>query len=174
VAGQHIEIVEGPQSGLQVPLDVPVEVGRADSAQLVLASDDQVSRRHARISPDAHGAVVEDLGSRNGTFVNGQQIFSPTRLGAGDQLVVGVTVLELRTPAEVAAGLSGVRPVPPGFRVPERPPDYISPAAAVTGERLVPELDPLLDVNVKGKAKLAPLAIFVLVVLVVLIYLAQR
>jgi pSer/pThr/pTyr-binding forkhead associated (FHA) protein len=173
VAGQQIEIVEGPQSGLQVPLDLPVEIGRADSAQLVLDSDDQVSRRHARISPDAQGAVVEDLGSRNGTFVNGQQIYSPTRLGAGDQLLVGVTVLELRTPREVAAGLSGVRPVPPGFRVPERAPDYIAPAA-VTGERLVPELDPLLDVNVKGKAKLAPLAVFVLVVLVILIFLAQR
>ncbi len=173
MAGQHIEIVEGPQAGLQVPLDFPVEIGRADGAQIALASDDQVSRRHARVSPDAQGAVVEDLGSRNGTFVNGQQIFVPTRLAAGDQLLIGVTVLELRTPREVAAGLSGVRPVPPGFRVPERPPDYISPAA-VTGERLVPELDPLLDVNVKSKTRLAPLAIAVLVVLVVLIFLAQR
>jgi pSer/pThr/pTyr-binding forkhead associated (FHA) protein len=173
VADQHIEIVEGPQSGLQVPLDLPVEIGRVEGAQIVLASDDKVSRRHARITPDAHGAVVEDLGSSNGTFVNGQQIFVPTRLGPGDQLLIGVTVLELRSPREVAAGLSGVRPVPPGFRVPERPPDYISPAA-VTGERLVPELDPLLDANVKGKARLAPLAICVLVVLVVLIFLAQR
>jgi pSer/pThr/pTyr-binding forkhead associated (FHA) protein len=173
VASQHIEIVEGPQSGLQVPLDSAVEIGRTEGVQLVLASDDQVSRRHARLSPDAHGAVVEDLGSRNGTFVNGQQIFSPTRLGPGDQLVVGVTVLELRSAREVAAGLSGVRPVPPGFRVPERQPDYIAPAA-LTGERLVPELEPLLDVNVKGKARLAPLAVFVLVVLAILIFLAQR
>jgi pSer/pThr/pTyr-binding forkhead associated (FHA) protein len=173
VASQHIEIVEGPEAGLQVPLDFPVEIGRADTAQVVLASDDQVSRRHARVSPDGQGAVVEDLGSRNGTFVNGQQIFSPTRLAAGDQLLVGTTVMELRTPREVAAGLSGVRAVPPAFRVPERTPDYIA-AAAVTGERLVPELDPLLDVNVKGKARLAPLAVFVLVVLAVLIFLAQR
>jgi len=81
-----LEIVEGTDAGRRVAVVSPLTVGRAADADLVLA-DELVSRRHARVSHSGADAVVEDLGSRNGTFVNGNQIHGPTRLVPGDQHV---------------------------------------------------------------------------------------
>jgi hypothetical protein len=50
-----------------------------------------VSRRHARITIDAQRATIEDLGSKNGTFVGTTRIASPTELRDGDEVVLGRT-----------------------------------------------------------------------------------
>jgi pSer/pThr/pTyr-binding forkhead associated (FHA) protein len=177
-----LEIVEGADAGRRVELVAPVTVGRAADADLVLA-DELVSRRHALVSQRGDGAVVEDLGSRNGTFVNGNQIHGPTRLVPGDQLQLGVTLVELRSVTQIAERPSAVQPVPPPLAVPERTPDYLpdqpvaDPARTPAGgavSRPPPrhELDSLLDSRTKGKARTAPLALFVLAALVVIVYLA--
>ena len=173
-----LEIVEGADAGRRVDLVAPLTVGRAADADLVLA-DGLVSRRHARIGQSGAGATVEDLGSRNGTFVNGNQIHGPTRLVPGDQLQLGVTLVELRSATQIAERPSAVQPVPPPLAVPERAPDYLpaglgadpahTPAGGGTPRH---ELDSLLDARTKGKARTAPLALFVLVALVVIVYLA--
>ena len=119
-----LEIVEGTDAGRRVAVVSPLTVGRAADADLVLA-DELVSRWHARVSQRGAGAVVEDLGSRNGTFVNGNQIHGPTRLVPGDQLQVGVTLVELRSATQIAERPSAVQPVPPPLAVPERTPDYL-------------------------------------------------
>ena len=227
-----LEIVEGAGAGRMVALAGPVTVGRAGDADLVLA-DELISRHHAQITPSGSGAVVEDLGSRNGTFVNGEAVHGPTHLTPGDQLQLGVTLIELRSATQIAERPSAVHRVPPPLAVPPRTPDYLAgtdldqgpapraaevagrdaraagstdprfadpadPRAAVaadpraaggagaqglaapnpvalgpaTPERVRHELDPLLDSRTKGKARTAPLALFVLVALVVIIYLA--
>jgi pSer/pThr/pTyr-binding forkhead associated (FHA) protein len=107
-----LEIVEGPESGRQLPLDSVVDIGREPSLPLHLDDDTQVSRRHARISAQGGQVVVEDLGSTNGTYVNDQPISSPRALNPGDRVRVGLTVLELRTRQQVAARPSAVRAVP--------------------------------------------------------------
>jgi pSer/pThr/pTyr-binding forkhead associated (FHA) protein len=190
-----LEIVEGADAGRRVGLAAPLTVGRAADADLVLA-DELVSRRHARVSQRGAGAVVEDLGSRNGTFVNGNQIHGPTRLMPGDQLQFGVTLVELRSVTQIAERPSAVQPVPPPLAVPERAPGYL-PAGLSAGPAADPdptpagggsggleasppagggtpqrELDWLLDSRTKGKARTAPLALFVLAALVVIVYLA--
>lgn len=170
-----LEIVEGPDVGRRVQLLGPIEIGRGQDAAFVLA-DGQVSRRHARLTPEETGALVEDLRSSNGTFVNGAEIHSPVRIEPGDRLQLGVTVLELRSSAQIAERPSAVVPVPPALALPSRPAEYLPPHllhGAVAGGH-DHELDPLLDARTKGKARTAPLTIFVLVVLVVLIYLATR
>ena len=68
-----LEVIEGPDAGRQVPLTGPVDIGRDPSASVVL-DDPQVSRHHVRITPQGAGAVVEDLGSSNGTFVNHNEL----------------------------------------------------------------------------------------------------
>jgi pSer/pThr/pTyr-binding forkhead associated (FHA) protein len=181
-----LEIVEGADTGRRVELVAPLTVGRAADADLVLV-DELVSRWHARVSQRGAGAVVEDLGSRNGTFVNGNQIYGPTRLVPGDQLQLGVTLVELRSVTQIAERPSAVQPVPPPLAVPERTPDYLpgqpvadparTPAGgavdgAVGGGAPRHELDSLLDSRTKGKARTAPLALFVLAALVVIVYLA--
>ena len=109
-----LEIVEGPEAGRRISLDQPLELGRDPAAGGPLLQDELVSRRHVRITPVEDGARIEDLDSRNGTFVDGDQIYDPAHLAVGGQLLVGVTLLELR-PAEEAAGLTSVRrdPVEP-------------------------------------------------------------
>lgn len=83
-----VVVVTGEQLGLEALIDeTPLVIGRAEDCRLVLA-DSSVSRRHCRIFRDARGYQVEDLGSTNGCFVNGEQI---RRFGLrdGDRLRVG-------------------------------------------------------------------------------------
>ena len=169
-----LEIVEGPGAGKQYDIDRPVVIGRDDTADLVI-DDSQASRRHARIEPTGHGAVVEDMGSTNGTFINDNELHGRAELGPNDELLIGVTVMQVRTPQDVQRQPSAVRAVP-SFAIPESRPTFTD---AVTGERShagppdsgVPELERLRDSRVKTKASLAPLAIFVLAALAVVIYL---
>ena len=106
-----LEIVEGEDAGRQTPLDGSIEIGRDASNGLVL-DDDQASRRHARVSAQGDHAMVEDLGSSNGTYLNGQPIEGDRTLRPGDRLRVGLTVFELRTAADVQRQPSAVIPVP--------------------------------------------------------------
>ena len=170
MADLSLEIMEGAGAGRMVALTTAVTIGRGRDAGLVLA-DELVSRRHARVTPSGPDAVVEDLGSRNGTFLNGDGIHGPTRLEAGDQLQLGVTLVELRSASQIAERPSAVHPVPPAD-VADTDDGARSPAVAEPARRPRHELDPLLDSRTKGKARTAPLALFVLVALVVIIYLA--
>jgi DNA-binding winged helix-turn-helix (wHTH) protein len=63
-------------------------IGR-DSASVVWIDDASVSRRHARISVDEMGATIEDLGSKNGTYVRGRKIAKPARLTDRDAIKIG-------------------------------------------------------------------------------------
>jgi pSer/pThr/pTyr-binding forkhead associated (FHA) protein len=171
MARLQLDVIEGPSAGSTVALDGPTVIGRGDDADVVL-SDERASRHHARVTPSGSGAVVEDLDSTNGTFVNRAEVHGPAALGAGDELLVGATVFAVRD-AEARAERSAVRAVPPALAAAPRQPTYVPAggAAAGTGPE-VPELERLVDSRVKSQAKLAPLAIFALVVLAVLVYLA--
>jgi predicted component of type VI protein secretion system len=107
-----LEIVEGKEAGRQLELDRALDVGRDQGMPIALPDDTQVSRRHARVSPQNGVAVVEDLGSTNGTFVNDQQIHSPRQLSPGDRIRIGLTVFELRSPQQVQQRPSAVQPRP--------------------------------------------------------------
>lgn len=87
----------GALVGVRVPLAGEVVLGRDPGCALPLPGDD-VSRRHARIAAEGDGHVVTDLGSTNGTFVNGAAV-DRRRLAAGDRIRVGGYVA-----AYVAAG----------------------------------------------------------------------
>ena len=71
-------------------------VGR-DPAAAICLDVAGVSRRHARIVVDEDGALLEDLGSRNGTIVEEELLTSPVRLNDGDRVYVGSTVIVFRT-----------------------------------------------------------------------------
>src|SRR5205814_5615696 len=90
-----LEIVEGPNAGMEIPLHGAVELGR-DPGHAQSLDDEQVSRHHALLAVDDE-ITIEDLGSSNGTYVNDQPIEGRQRLRAGDRVRVGLTVLELRT-----------------------------------------------------------------------------
>ena len=106
-----LEIVEGKEQGRKVPLKGPVEVGREEGIALVLA-DGEVSRHHARIEPRGDGAVVHDLGSTNGSYVNDQPVTGSQLLRPGDRVRMGLTVLELRSEEQVVRQPSAVGVAP--------------------------------------------------------------
>jgi DNA-binding winged helix-turn-helix (wHTH) protein len=74
-----------------------------DEEALVWIDAAAVSRRHARISIDESGAVLEDLGSKNGTYLRGTRIQSPTRLESGDRIAIGPASMIFRVLDETAS-----------------------------------------------------------------------
>jgi pSer/pThr/pTyr-binding forkhead associated (FHA) protein len=177
----NMEIVEGPGAGREIIIDRPLVVGRAEDADVVL-EDGEVSRHHARITPAGDGgATVEDLDSSNGTFINQNELVGPAHLGPGDDLLLGVTVLRMRTSDEIRSGLSGVIQVPAGLAMAPRTPTYVNPEVALADEVRqdteaagIPELERYLDVRVRRRAQLAPLALTMLVAIALILYFSLR
>lgn len=81
----------GSQPEQTFPLSKEItNLGREVVNEIVI-NDPEVSRRHARISARQGGYVVEDMGSTNGTFLNGRRVTSPTPLYQGDKIELGPT-----------------------------------------------------------------------------------
>ena len=88
-------ISQGNQAGLSAELSGGViMIGRGADCQLIL-DDDYVSTRHARVVSTPDGIYVEDLGSTNGTYVNGQRITAPTTITLADTVRIGKAMMRL-------------------------------------------------------------------------------
>ncbi len=85
----------------------PFTLGRQGDNDVVLL-DTRISRRHARIVRDSNGYLLEDAGSRHGTFVNGEKLTGSRRLRSGDQISLGVTDSYAMVFAEEEAVLPGL------------------------------------------------------------------
>ena len=84
------------RKGTAYPIADELTVGRAGGCAVSLPEDTFASSIHARVFRDGRQVLVEDLGSTNGTFLNGTKIGGPVALGRGDRLKIGNTVLEAR------------------------------------------------------------------------------
>jgi pSer/pThr/pTyr-binding forkhead associated (FHA) protein len=82
--------------GQAFPLGDEISIGRAAGCAVALPTDTFVSQVNARVFRRGDEYWVEDLGSTNGTLVNGRKLTAPAPLRKGDRLQVGRTVLELR------------------------------------------------------------------------------
>jgi hypothetical protein len=88
-----LRIISGPASGTSHQIEGELVIGRED-ADLTVA-DGEISRRHAVIRPAGRGVVVEDLGSMNGTFVDGERINAPVTLTENATIRCGKSELAL-------------------------------------------------------------------------------
>ncbi len=79
----------GPLNGQRWVIEREILMGRDASCDIVIA-DRQVSRFHARISPTEQGILLEDLGSKNGTFRNGARLDDPAILSDGDLVQISL------------------------------------------------------------------------------------
>jgi pSer/pThr/pTyr-binding forkhead associated (FHA) protein len=94
--GLRLRLLEpASREGETIPLGEELTVGRGGGCGIVLADDQFVSTVHARVFKRGDEVFVEDLGSRNGTFVNGHPVDGTTRLRRGDRVQFGQTVAEL-------------------------------------------------------------------------------
>jgi FHA domain/Domain of unknown function (DUF4190) len=110
-------IHEGAGAGSEHPLDGELILGREQASADLVIPDPGISRRHARILPQNGGVILEDLGSSNGTYVNGERISGPVELGAGDAVQLGDTVLAIQ-----GAGTAATAVMPPGAPATEHHP----------------------------------------------------
>ena len=78
----------GMRSGEAWDLDSDLILGRGAAAHVVL-NDSFSSSRHARLSPQGDAIVLEDLGSTNGTYLNGEPLTGPQPLHDGDRIRIG-------------------------------------------------------------------------------------
>lgn len=93
----RFEVVAGRALGMSILLDDELFIGRHADGAGRLADDEEISRSHARISLDRSGfCAIEDLGSTNGTFVNGLRVAGPQTLSVGDTIELGGTTLVTR------------------------------------------------------------------------------
>jgi pSer/pThr/pTyr-binding forkhead associated (FHA) protein len=79
----------GPLNGQRWLVERVMVVGREESCDIFI-SDRQVSRYHARFTPTEEGVLLEDLGSKNGTFCNGARLEDPIILADGDMIQVSL------------------------------------------------------------------------------------
>jgi hypothetical protein len=92
----RLVVLQSPalEQGAERVLDsAPVTVGRGAQNDLPLDEDDFASARHARFEPRRDGVWVEDVGSTNGTFVNGRRLGKAHKLRPGDVVRIGGTDL---------------------------------------------------------------------------------
>ncbi len=83
-------MLEGPRPGKRILVDQPeLTIGRDETCDVVIP-ERQVSRRHARIRLEGDGYLLEDLGSKNGTFVNGHELIGSHPLQDGDEIEIAL------------------------------------------------------------------------------------
>jgi pSer/pThr/pTyr-binding forkhead associated (FHA) protein len=90
-----LKFISGKYQGGEFPLksDKQIVIGRSSELDMVLV-EDMVSRKHAKFTFTAGKITIEDLGSTNGTFVNGEKI-KQARLKEGDRILIGTSILKL-------------------------------------------------------------------------------
>src|SRR3954464_7989616 len=106
-----LRFISGKYQGGEFPLrpNREIVIGRSSDLDMVLV-EDMVSRKHAKSVTDEKGVSIEDLGSTNGTFVNGEKI-RKVDLKDGDRILIGTSIIKLvavtgEVPAGAAAAMS--------------------------------------------------------------------
>jgi len=100
-----LTVMKGAKSGGKIPIKKEqFLVGRSRKCNLC-AGTDSISRQHCVITRADTRVFIEDLGSRNGTFVNGNRIDKPLQLKSGDEIAVG----PLRFLVAISNGISNLK-----------------------------------------------------------------
>jgi hypothetical protein len=110
---------QGTQAGMSFPITSSYAIiGREEGVNIVI-QDPEASRRHARISWQGGQFILEDLGSTNGTFINGIQITAPQLLNPGDSIGIGQMAIVFQLVGTMSPGHV---PQYPGYVAQQPPP----------------------------------------------------
>jgi hypothetical protein len=149
ISGLQLLAQQGPRAGQSFDLNKPVvTIGREAGNDIVL-EDPQVSRHHARLTLEAGGYVLEDLGSTNGTFINDQRLMGTRPINPGDKLRLGDNVV-LSVSGSLGAGETvvghGQTPtMAPSFSAPPPPPSSFGAPPPLPPSFSVPPPPPPMD-----------------------------
>jgi pSer/pThr/pTyr-binding forkhead associated (FHA) protein len=109
-------LVVTASTGLARQIPVPfngIVLGRDARLGPPFSTDEYVSRNHVWVRRRGDGVEVTDLGSANGTYVNGTRVRAPTRMQDSDMLRIGRIQLKLAAPGEPDQAITSERPAPP-------------------------------------------------------------
>ncbi len=173
-ARYQLALKSGPNAGLTYPVEGElISIGR-DASNMLVVNDPEVSRRHARIYWQGHGYYIEDLGSTNGTAVNGARLESAYALQGGELITLGENThllfeaVELDPDATIAAVRSSLMKEEPAPQPAYEPVITTPPPMPSSFTGQVPEAVAAKKSRQPAKKKLSPLVI-VLIVLVILL-----
>ncbi len=174
----RLVLKSGQSAGQEFSFDIDeVSIGR-DLANAVVINDPEVSRRHARLYRQGANYVIEDLGSTNGTSVNGQRLVGPYILRTGEVITFGehTNLLFEMVATDMDATIAAFRPAEEQATVmpPRADMGVMQPPPAFTPEPL--EVEPAFSGQVpaspkavvKPRKKLSTLVIVLIIVVVVL------
>lgn len=157
----------GPTPGASFILEGDqLTVGR-DATNEIVINDAEISRRHARLTFQGGKYVLEDLGSTNGTFVNGQRLAGPRVLKAGEVVQFGEQIMLVFEVTSMDAGATMVSPRA-SAAVPSvpRPPVSVPQPPAVEYAGSIPASPAPAAVAPAKKMNLTPIIIGVVVFLI--------
>ena len=141
-SGPQLVISHGPRPGQVFAIDRDVLTLGREPTNPIVVNDPQVSRQHARIARQGGAIVIEDLGSTNGTFINGMRLTGPRALTPGDVIGLGeaVTLTFYGTGAASTEDMAAVPSVPPAaaYGPPPPEPQPYAPAAYAPGAPAAP------------------------------------
>ncbi|MEY2583495.1 MAG: hypothetical protein QOE09_3344 [Ilumatobacteraceae bacterium] len=92
--GRFVVLEPKATRGSAYAIGQEITVGRASTCTIGMPNDTFVSQLHARVFRDAGSTMIEDLGSTNGTYLNGKRLATAERLSKGDRVQIGGTVFE--------------------------------------------------------------------------------
>jgi len=150
----------GPKRGVRLEIEQTATLGRSSDADLQLV-DGKVSRQHCRFTIRNGRLEVEDLGSHNGTYVNGEKLTAARALAAGDEVAVGDSLFLVDGGADAAAARFGDATliVTPGGTASEAAPAALPPtpdgARLAAAAALAIELAGCADLEAAARAVLA-------------------
>lgn len=139
---ESLQVITGAASGTDIPLNGDFIVGRGETGSGNLADDTEISRRHARFRRENGHFVVEDLGSTNGTYVNGRRVSGPTVLAPGDEIKLGKTLVKFNGVTEETQARAAM--TSPGRAAVADPPAAQPPATAPPTARVAAPPPPKL------------------------------
>ena len=139
-----LRFISGKYQGGEFPLkmDREIIIGRSSDLDMVLV-EDMVSRKHAKISTHGGQVIIQDLGSTNGTFANGEKI-KRVRLREGDRILIGTSIIKLVT---ADASMEASVPGPDGIVPPPPPQPPLAPRRTMSARSMAGTIDeiPLPD-----------------------------
>ncbi len=150
-------ITTGAMQGQRIECDRPLVIGREDVGDGVdvVIDDAEMSRRHAVVTPAAGGLEIEDLGSLNGTFVNGNRISGKVILGPNAEVKLGTTQFTVELPPAETPIVTPSNPTVISQVVTPASDEPIAPQSQPTVVRQ--PIAPASDADAPSEAPIAPL-----------------
>jgi hypothetical protein len=146
MADETLKITGGNAAGQDITLEQELVIGRSTPGLGSLGGDSEISRVHARVFHDPSGRLtIEDLGSTNGTFVNGNRISGQQALNPGDVVRVGQTTMSVEGAGAAGATTVGnvvPAPAPVPTPAPEPPTQALPPQPAYAQQPAQPPQQP--------------------------------